>query len=247
MTTPEISAAAPLDAEREQLRKAGHTDGEISQILVARTLAASQQPAGAASQGVMSSVLSSIVAVGSYARGYIIGTKADFAMLFGTASPAARVKAGGSLVLKVVIVAVLGYAALQEWNQHIIYATQQAASDTYLKCQTRGGCPGIATDFEHQPISPEQIDRERAKLAALYNIARPIALNSPIVRAPDGRMVHEIGLILESDLAKSDFRFMSALMTKATMLNTPSINTEAGKDLYLHVPKWWLAEGETAP
>ena len=232
--------ASSLDAEREQLRKAGYTDAEVSQILIAR---ASQQPAGAG-QGVMSNVLSSIIAVASHARGYIIGTKADFATLFGPASPAARVKAGGSLVVKAVIVAVLGYAALQEWYQHIVYATQQAAADANFKCMTRGGCPGVATDFEHKPIPPEQIERERARMAALYDIARPIALNSPVVKAPDGRMVHEIGLIPENDLPKSDFRFMSGLMTNATKLNTPSINTDAGKDLYQHVPKWWLtAEG----
>jgi hypothetical protein len=129
MTTPNTPASAPLDSERERLRSAGYTDAEISHMLTQREIGASQHPA-VAGQGVLSSALNSLVAVASHARGYIIGTKADFATLFGTASPAARVKAGGSLVLKAVIVAVLGYAALQEWNQHIIsgpeIARQQA-------------------------------------------------------------------------------------------------------------------------
>ncbi len=37
----------PLDAEREQMRKAGYTDGEISQILIQRELGGASQPVGA--------------------------------------------------------------------------------------------------------------------------------------------------------------------------------------------------------
>ena len=72
-------AATPLDAEREQLRKAGYTDAEVSQILIAR--AASQHPAGVA-QGVMSNVLSSLLGVASHARAVIPSFRKDVATMF---------------------------------------------------------------------------------------------------------------------------------------------------------------------
>jgi hypothetical protein len=120
-------AASPLDVEREVLRKAGYTDAEVSQILVAR--AASQQPAGAAGQGVMSNVLSSIVAVGSHARALIPTFRKDVMTVFdGAATASARAGAATSLAVKAVVIMVLGYAAWQEWQIHIVYATQTAAA-----------------------------------------------------------------------------------------------------------------------
>lgn len=241
MSSPEHTdkpTATPLDAEREQLRKAGYTESEISQILIAR---ASQQSAGAAGQGVMSNVLSSLVAVGSFARGVVPSFKKDAATIFdNTATASARTRATASLAVKAVVVLVLSYAAWQEWQQHIIYATQQAASDAYLKCKRQGGCAGVPTGFEAQPISPDEIERERAELAALYGRARSIALRSPIVRAPDGRMVHEIGLVPEDDFKQTPMR------REGQLPNTPSIDTDAGRQLYKLAPDWWLAD-EAAP
>jgi uncharacterized protein (DUF697 family) len=116
--------ASPLDAERARLREAGYTDAEVSQILIAR---ASQQPA-AAGQGVMSNVLSSIVAVGSHARSVIPSFRKDVATIFdGAATASARAGATASLLVKAVVILVLGYAAWQEWNQHIISAPITAA------------------------------------------------------------------------------------------------------------------------
>jgi hypothetical protein len=120
-------AASSLDAERERLRKAGYTDPEISQILIAQ---AAQQPAGAAGQGVMSNALSSIVAVGSHARSVIPSFRKDVATIFdGAATASARAGATASLVVKAVVILVLGYAAWQEWNQHIISATAIADAE----------------------------------------------------------------------------------------------------------------------
>ena len=120
-------ATSPLDAEREALRKAGHTDAEISQILVARTLAGSQQPAGATGQGVMSNVLSSILGVASHARMLLPTFRKDVATVFdGAATASARAGATASLAVKAIVVLVLGYAAWQEWNQHIISGTEIA-------------------------------------------------------------------------------------------------------------------------
>lgn len=116
-----------LDAEREQLRKAGYTDAEVSQILVARALNAPQQPAGAAGQGVLSNVLSSILAVAGHARAVLPTFRKDVATVFdGTATASARAGATTSLAVKAVVVLVLGYAAWQEWNQHIISNTEIA-------------------------------------------------------------------------------------------------------------------------
>ena len=120
------SAAAPLDAERERLRKAGYTDAEVSQILITR--AASQQPAGIG-QGAMSNVLSSILGVASHARALIPTFRKDVETVFnGAATASARAGATASLAVKAIVIIVLGYAAWQEWQQHIIYATQIAES-----------------------------------------------------------------------------------------------------------------------
>jgi hypothetical protein len=124
-------AASPLDAERERLRKAGYTDAEVSQILIARASAASQQPAGAAGQGVMSSPLSSLVGVASHARGLIPTFRKDVMTVFdGAATASARAGAMASLAVKAVVILVLAYAAWQEWRQHIISATEIAAANT---------------------------------------------------------------------------------------------------------------------
>ena len=145
-------AASPLDAERERLRKAGYTDAEVSQILVARALATSQQPSGVAGQGVMSNVLSSLVAVASHARMLIPTFRKDVAIVFDEAATAsARAGATASLAVKAVVVLVLGYAAWQEWNQHIIYATQKAAADA-----VRAEVESRAAAGRPIPLSPKQ-------------------------------------------------------------------------------------------
>ena len=116
-----------LDAERARLRSAGYTDAEVSQILIAR---ASQQPA-ATGQGALSNALSSIVAVGGHARALIPTFRNDVAIVFdGSATASARAGATASLAVKAVVILVLAYAAWQEWRQHIISATEIAASQS---------------------------------------------------------------------------------------------------------------------
>jgi TPR repeat protein len=133
MATPEHDekpASPPLEAERERLRKAGYTDTEISQILVARALGSSGHSADApTSQGVLSGTLSSVMAIGSYARGTVFTIRHDLATIFdATALASARVGAAAMLVFKVAVIAVLAYAGWQEWHQHIISATEIADS-----------------------------------------------------------------------------------------------------------------------
>jgi tetratricopeptide (TPR) repeat protein len=121
------SDSTSLDTERARLRSAGYTDAEISQILIAR---ASQQPAGTG-QGALSNALSSIVAVGSQARALVPTFRNDVATVFdGGATASARAGATASLAVKAVVILVLGYAAWQEWRQHIISATEIAASQS---------------------------------------------------------------------------------------------------------------------
>jgi uncharacterized protein YecT (DUF1311 family) len=128
MATPEREdqpAASPLDTEREKLRKDGYNDAEISQILVARALGSAGP---STSSGVLSNVLSSLMAVAGHARAAMPSFKRDFVTIFdATAAASARAGASLSLVIKIIVIAVLGYAAWQEWNQHIISATEIAA------------------------------------------------------------------------------------------------------------------------
>lgn len=119
---------SPVDAERARLRKEGFTDHQIRQILLAREFAA-PQATGGAGQGVMTGALSNLSAVLSHARGILPSFKTDLANRFGrAASPPVRVKAAGYLALKAAVIVVLAYAVKQEWQQHIISATEIAAS-----------------------------------------------------------------------------------------------------------------------
>jgi hypothetical protein len=101
------------------------------------------QPQQPPPQGALSGALSSLVAVGHYASRACAAARYDFATLFARgASPAQRAKAAGGLTLTAVIVAVLGYAAFQEWRIHIAYnpelAHQQllkAESDAFIAHQ----------------------------------------------------------------------------------------------------------------
>jgi hypothetical protein len=123
-------ATSPLDAEREKLRKAGYNETEISQILVARALGSSGPSADApTSQGVLSGTVSSVVAIGSYARGTIFTIRNDLSTIFdAAASASARVGAAVMLIFKVAVISVLAFAGWQEWRQHIISATEIAES-----------------------------------------------------------------------------------------------------------------------
>lgn len=120
--------ASPLDTERAKLRKDGYTEAEISQILIARATGGAQHSGGASGPGVLSNVLSSLVAVAAHARAAMPSFKKDVATIFDRAAPvSARAGASASLAIKTVVIAVLGFAAWQEWNQHIISATEIAA------------------------------------------------------------------------------------------------------------------------
>ena len=164
--TPETPAAAPLDAERARLRSAGYTDAEITHILTQREIGASPQQSAGSGQGVMSNVLSSIVAVASHARAVVPSFRKDMATVFdGAATASARAGAAASLAVKVVVILVLGYAAWQEWQIHIVYQAQiqrnhgaATAADALLKTQD-----AIAAQKSLEQMSEEIREQDRAR------------------------------------------------------------------------------------
>jgi hypothetical protein len=152
------AASCPLDAERERLRKAGYTDADVSQILIARVGAA--PPPAAAGQSVLSGAVSSLVAIGAYSRGTLFSIRNDVAAMFdGTASAPVRAGATTSFVVKAVVIAVLGFAAWQEWSQHIVSAPAIAEAQAN-KIQAE------AEIARQTQINAEQ--RQKAEAAEVY-------------------------------------------------------------------------------
>jgi hypothetical protein len=112
--TPKPSA---LESERDRLRKAGFSDQEISQILVARETAGQPTAVGLGS-GLMTGVLNNLSAVSAHARNIIPSIKADLAhLLDGEASAAERLGAAVTLAFKAAVIAVLAYVVSLEFSQ----------------------------------------------------------------------------------------------------------------------------------
>jgi hypothetical protein len=135
-----------LDAERERLRKQGYTKAEISQILIARAVGGgTPKSQGATSpQGVLSNVLGSVVAVGGYAAGLFATIRHDVAtMLDASSKPSARSGAFASLLFRAAIIGVLGFVAREEWQRHLMSATQTAADNADLTVKAYPGASGM--------------------------------------------------------------------------------------------------------
>ena len=121
----------PLSGERERLRRKGFTDAEISQILIEQETGgrAPQAHHHGAQQGMLSSVVGSIVAVSGYVVSLFTSIPQDAAtMLDASLQASARSRAFVSLLFKAVVIGVLSFAAWQEWQQHIISQTEIAKS-----------------------------------------------------------------------------------------------------------------------
>jgi len=139
--------ATPLDAERARLRADGHTEAEISQILVMRAVGAqAQQSAGAAPvQGNMQGVLGNAAAVLSHAKGAIPVLQADLANLSSSTAPAkSRAKSFVVLAFAAVIAGVLGFVLYQEYQIHIVAAPITAAA----QAQKAAAEAGVASDLQ---------------------------------------------------------------------------------------------------
>ena len=113
--------------ERARLRAKGWSEDKIEKILFEREVAGSQpsQAAGAGpGQGNMTGVLGNASAVLSHAKGAIPAIQSNIAKVADPAAPpAARTQSAVVLAFVAVIVAVVGYAIYQEWQQHIVNAT----------------------------------------------------------------------------------------------------------------------------
>jgi hypothetical protein len=143
MTTPEH----PLNARRAQLRAQGYTDDEISRAFVEEIKQSSQpQPRAAAatgtttvtggvpSQGAMSGVLNNLSVAMAMASGFLPSVATDIANLFGAHSSLhQRSRAGVFLAAKLALVAAIGFAIYQEYQQHIIINTEIAKHEEAIK------------------------------------------------------------------------------------------------------------------
>lgn len=114
--------------------------------------------------GVMSNALSSIVAVAGHARALVPTFRADFVTVFSPdAQLGARVGAFVSLVMKLAVIAILAYAGLQEWKQHIISNTAIADAEARKRhaeeCQAR-----LKVLAKSRPYMPLDVSEDQAKL-----------------------------------------------------------------------------------
>jgi hypothetical protein len=113
MTTATTTTEHLVEAERERLAKAGYSETEISQILIAR-----EAKFGPGGQGAASGVLSNLTAVMGHVRNFLPGLKADFVrMLNPRLSFGARIEAATVVALKASVVAVLVYIVSLECAQ----------------------------------------------------------------------------------------------------------------------------------
>ena len=111
----EAPAFSRIDAERERLRKAGFTDEEIKQILIARETGAAQGMGGGG-HGVLSGVLSNLAAVMTHARNFVPSLVADLARMLNRRLPfSARIEALFLLVAKCAVIGVLAYVVELEF------------------------------------------------------------------------------------------------------------------------------------
>jgi hypothetical protein len=114
-TTAKANTFSRMDAERERLRKAGFTDEEIKQILIARETGAAQGMSGGG-HGVLSGVLSNLAAVMTHARNFIPSLVADLARMLNRRLPfSARIEAVFLLVAKCAVIGVLAYVVQLEF------------------------------------------------------------------------------------------------------------------------------------
>jgi hypothetical protein len=96
---------------------------------------------------------------------------------------------------------------------------------------------GVTANFEprsaeEKAIAQKAIAQEEIEKMKLYDKGKDQALKSPIVTAPDGRRVHEIGLVPLSEFEP----WVKKLPT------TPSLRSDSGQELYKLEPDWWLTE-----
>jgi hypothetical protein len=122
--TPDVN---PLEAERARLLKAGYSESDVSQILIARESAAHATPA--LGSGVVTGVLNNLGGIAAHAKNILPSLKADLLHLIdGEATGRARIGAAVSLALKAMVIAVLAYVVSLEFIQFKA-ATERARAE----------------------------------------------------------------------------------------------------------------------
>ena len=164
----------PLDAERAKLRAAGYTEREVSQILIARAVAPAQAASGGAGgvvgqQGMLSGALNNFGAALKTVQNALPNALLDLRNIFAAdVTPATRVKAGGSLVIKALLVLVVGYAISQEWQQHIINATRISSAEApRIEAVSRNEIQGLTMQvnpFKKAPLTEGDVDEKVLQL-----------------------------------------------------------------------------------
>lgn len=147
MATTQTPKPSPLDAERARLREKGFSDSTIEQHLISRESGSSWPQAqatgvgvGVGGQSVLGGVLANLGALMTHANNALPKLLLDCKQTFAPdTAPRERGKALGSLLVKLAIIGVIGYAVKQEYNQHIISATGIAAADNAVKQQAAKG------------------------------------------------------------------------------------------------------------
>jgi hypothetical protein len=110
---PEVN---PIEAERARLAKAGYSESEISQILVAKETAT--HSTGPMGSGVPTGFLNNLGAIAHHARSLLPGLLADLGLILnGKISGGARIGAAGRTLVKGVVIAVIAYVGILEFSQ----------------------------------------------------------------------------------------------------------------------------------
>jgi len=178
MTTPdgaETPPASPLATERARLRAAGYTDDEISKIFVAREVAASSSPAGAAAPAgpaphvPMSGASGSVGGVWAFLGGLIPAAVAQVVTVFNhAAAPSARLSALLSLMVKGAVVWVVVYVAMLEITQLrvTVYAMAQPVEAVDDDPSARPLFPWESPPSADTPLPPDQQQERERRLVA---------------------------------------------------------------------------------
>jgi hypothetical protein len=144
-----------------------------------------QGAAGSAGQGAFSTVLGSFVAVITYVTGALAAIPDHVATCVdGGASRPDRARAFTLLAGKLALLGLLVFAAWQEWQQHIIYATETAKAQAQKMqaeaCAAAGNGPPL---FGNPQAMADWEAKERARHPECFNGAAAAAATSAKIKA----------------------------------------------------------------
>jgi hypothetical protein len=233
--TSDAPPVRSLDALRADLRAEGHTDDEISRIIVewksrqlSQPQAAATTGAGGVTGGVMSGVLNNLSVAITLATGFLPSLATDIANLLGAhSSLQQRSRAGVFLAAKLALVIVIGFAIYQEWEQHIINATAiSTASVTKTEAEAE-----VAKRLNEAQVKKLQAEADIAKeineaqlvVAKLNAVKATGALRSAedvritIFPSPSIQSIYEKLKALHPDVLDTELKRRAAFVSIATI------------------------------